>query len=160
MKRPATSNESDENYVISLCDQILEVTGSKQWRFEYLRGDTRNPDKPGRQLRVDVYYAKHNLVLEYRERQHTESVLFFDKPHKTTVSGISRGKQRTLYDQRRRDVLEEHGVLLIEIEFSDLPHHKTRKRLLREKEKDLIILKKILEDHLKIRKPRVGQKQY
>lgn len=136
----AKRNESDEFYVIDLCDEILGVKASRQHKFDFLRGD----GTPGRRLPVDAYYPTLNTVIEYRERQHTESVAFFNK--ETTVSGVSRDEQRRIYDQRRREVLPEHGIKLIEISYSDLKHNK-QKRLLRERTYDLAILQNILENN-------------
>ncbi|MCZ2156834.1 MAG: hypothetical protein LC114_23550, partial [Bryobacterales bacterium] len=96
---------SDEAYVIDLCDEILGQSALRQYRFPFLLGDG------GKALPVDAYYPRLNLVVEYRERQHTESVKFFDR--RMTVSGVHRSEQRQLYDQRRRDILPKHGITLI-----------------------------------------------
>jgi len=118
----------DEAYVLELCDIILGVIGIRQHRFDFLRGD---PGKRGicRRLPVDAYYPDHGLVVEYRERQHTEPVAIMDR--RQTISGCSRGEQRRRYDERRRIVLREHGIRLVELDYSMFSHDK-RKRLLRE----------------------------
>lgn len=67
----------------------------------------------------------------------------FDKPDKITVSGVSRGEQRKIYDQRRRDVLRKKRIKLIEIDFTDFEYD-SRNRILRDKVKDLEIIKKKL----------------
>jgi hypothetical protein len=99
---------SDEAYVIDLIDELLQQKGHRQHRFDFLMGD---PGKDGRRakLPVDVYYPSLNLVVEYREYQHTNAVKFFDKPDKITASGVPCGEQRKIYDQRRRDALPEQG---------------------------------------------------
>lgn len=134
----AQRKDSDEFYVIDLCDEVLGAKASRQHKFDFLRGD----GTPSRKLPVDAYYSEHNLVVEYRERQHTESVAFFNK--KTTVSGVSRDEQRRIYDQRRRDVLPKHGIRLVEISFSDLKHD-SRKRLVRDRQNDLAVIKRLLQ---------------
>lgn len=106
--------DSDENYVIDLCDEVLQLNASRQHKFDFLNGDLGKNGK-SRKLPVDSYYDELNLVVEYRERQHTDSVTHFDKPHKMTISGVHRGEQRKIYDQRRREVLPKHGIQLIEI---------------------------------------------
>ena len=106
--------DSDEAYVIDLCDQVLGQRAIRQHRFPFLMGDG------GRPLPVDAYYPGLNLVVEYRERQHTESVQFFDR--RMTASGVYRGEQRRLYDQRRRDVLPRHGITVLEVNYFDLAH--------------------------------------
>jgi hypothetical protein len=113
---------SDEAYVVDLCDTALGRKAVRGHRFSFLVGDT------GAALPVDAYYPDLDLVVEYRERQHSEAVTFFDK--KLTCSGVSRGAQRIIYDQRRRDHLPTHGITLVELDYSDFPHD-SRKRLKR-----------------------------
>src|SRR6185437_12170205 len=107
----------DEHYVIDLCDEVLHLKALRQHRFDFLCGD---PGKNGvcRRLPVDAYYPQLNLVIEYREKQHTEPVKFFDKPHRLTCSGCTRDEQRRRYDQRRSEVLKQHGITLVEVEYS------------------------------------------
>ena len=82
---------------------------------------------------VDAFYPTLNLVIEYREKQHTEEIKLFDQ--RQTVSGVSRGEQRKIYDQRRRDVLPEYNIKLIEFGYEEFEHNYT-KRLIRNKIKD------------------------
>jgi hypothetical protein len=124
----------DEDYVIDLCDEVLNLTAKRQFRFPFLLGDTGIP------LPTDAYYAEQNLVVEYRERQHTESVGFWNK---MTASGVLRDEQRSRYDQRRREILPQHGIRLVEISYADLPHN-SKKRLLRDKSVDIEIIRKLL----------------
>ena len=122
---------SDEYYVIGLCNEVLGQTASQQHRFEFLRGDT------GRKLPVDAYYEQLNLVVEYCEPQHTEAAPFFDR--RMTVSGVSRGEQRRIYDQRRRDELSRHQIHLVEIHYSDFG---SSKRLKRDRMHDIEVVKR------------------
>lgn len=124
---------SDEHYIIDLCDEILGQSASRQHRFDFLRGDTGVP------LPVDAYYPKLNLVIEYYERQHTESTPFFDR--KETVSGVSRGEQRRIYDHRRQELLPQFGIKLVIISYSDFGFSK---KLVRNRKRDLHIVRDIL----------------
>jgi hypothetical protein len=110
----------DEDYVIDLCDQLLDAKASRQHRFDFLRGD---PGRNGlcRKLPVDAYYPELNLVIEYRETQHFEAVKHFDKPDRLTCSGCTRSEQRRLYDQSRKDVLHERGIKLVELRSRGRP---------------------------------------
>lgn len=128
---------SDEYYVINLCNEVLGREASKQHKFDFLKGDS------GRRLPVDAFYQDLNLVVEYCESQHTESVPFFDR--KETVSGVSRGEQRKLYDERRRNILPEHGIKLIEIHYSDFGE---AKHIQRDYKKDKEIVRRLLKDFL------------
>ena len=126
--RGGNRRDSDEAYMLDLCDEVLGRRCLRQHRFDFLLGDSGSP------LPVDGYYPDLRLVIEYRERQHTEAVPFFDR--RQTVSGVSRGEQRRIYDQRRRDVLGEQGITLLELSFEGFVHS-ARKRLLRDRERDL-----------------------
>jgi len=78
---------------------------SRQQRFPRLLGD---PGVNGASvaLPVDGYWHDLRLIVEYRERQHDKATPFFDKPDRLTVSGVHRGEQRRLYDERRgREIL-------------------------------------------------------
>jgi len=130
----STRTESDENYILDLCDEVLNKKGIRQYRFDFLRGDT------GVKLPIDIYYPELNLVIEYREYQHDNPVKHFDKPDILTVSGVHRGEQRKSYDQRRRDVLPQNGIQLIEFSFTDFQFY-NRHRIVRSKERDLNLVK-------------------
>jgi hypothetical protein len=101
--------ESDETYVLDLCDEVLAERGSRQHRFDWLVGD---PGRSGRRVRlpVDSFWAGHRLVVEYREVQHDRPVAHFDKPHRLTVSGVHRGHQRAIYDARRDVEIPAHDL--------------------------------------------------
>lgn len=121
--------DSDEYYVIDICDKVLGLTASRQHRFDFLVGDT------GRKLPVDAYYKELNLVVEYCESQHTESTPFFD--NKQTVSGVSRGEQRRRYDSRRAEVLPKYGIKLLSISYTEFG---TTKKIKRDYNKDKEII--------------------
>jgi len=141
------SDGKDEKYVIDLCDLILGLTSSRQHKFEFLLGD-KNTKGLQAKLPVDCFYHKLGLVIEYREKQHSEGVSFFDKTGKVTVSGVDRGQQRRIYDDRRRTCLPANGIELIEISYFDLVHD-SQKRLKRDKERDEGVLRKILRKYIK-----------
>ena len=124
---------SDEFYVIGLCNEALGLQAKQQYKFPFLLGDS------GRALPVDAYYRDLNLVVEYYERQHTEEVKFFNR--RMTVSGVSRGEQRKLYDDRRRTELPKHGIKLVVIKYTDFGCSKT---LIRNHDADLKVVKEIL----------------
>jgi hypothetical protein len=132
---------SDEHYIIGLCDQVLGERALRGHRFDFLRGD---PGKHGSaRLPVDAFYEHRNLVVEYYERQHCEAVPHFDKPDRITVSGVSRGEQRRVYDERRRTVLPQHGVDLIVLKYNQFSVNSNGK-LRRLTSGDLIVIKSAL----------------
>jgi hypothetical protein len=137
-KKGSSRIDSDEYYVIGLCNEVLKMEALQQYCFEFLLGDT------GRMLPVDAYYEDLNLVIEYYESQHTESTPFFD--NKKTVSGVSRGEQRRLYDERRRTELSKHGIKLVILRYSDFG---TTKRLKRDnREHDIEVVRKKLAEFI------------
>jgi len=132
-------NSKDEHYVLDLCDKALGLTSSRQHKFDFLLGD-RNAKGVAAKLPADSFYQKLNLVVEYCERQHTESVKFFDKPNKMTVSGVHRGEQRKIYDDRRKDVLPKKNIHLVEISYSDFNYDR-QKKIIRNPMTDVEIVK-------------------
>lgn len=134
--------DSDEHYVIDLCDEILGLKGSRQHRFDFLRGDA------GTKLPIDVYYESLKLVIEFNEQQHTKAVKHFDKPDQLTVSGVHRGEQRKLYDKRKRDVLPQYGIIVIDLSYFDFACD-ARGKIHRDKVKDLEVVKNFLKNMIK-----------
>jgi hypothetical protein len=134
---------SDEDYVLDLCDRILEEGGLRQHRFEWLVGD---PGANGRvvKLPVDGYWPIANVVVEYRERQHDQPVRHFDKPDRLTVSGVHRGLQRAMYDARRDEQIPAHDIRLVIIKPNDLDAT-PRGRLRRSEENDLRVIRRLLQ---------------
>ena len=134
----------DEKYILDICDEVLTHKSCRQHRFPFLLGD---PNKKGnrRKLPVDAFYPCLNLVIEYREKQHSEPVTLFDK--RETVSGCSRGAQRKIYDQRRREILPEHGIRLIEFSYDEF-EYRGNKRLVRNERKDLELVRRKLQNYI------------
>lgn len=132
-------------YVLDLCDKVLGLTSSRQHKFDFLLGDMgKNGQR--RKLSVDSYYENLNLVIEFYEKQHTENVENFDKRNKMTISGVHRGEQRKIYDERRRQVLPQNNIKLIEISYSDFNFNK-QKRIIRDLKHDPEIVKQKLIDY-------------
>jgi hypothetical protein len=125
----------DEHYVIDLCDKVLRLRAKRQHRFDFLRGDT------GRTLPVDTYYPTLSLVVEFRERQHFESVPLFDQ--RIVAGGITRKQQRQRYDLRRRRVLPKHGLRIVELTCTQFECD-GRLRLTRNQRADRIVVKAAL----------------
>jgi hypothetical protein len=139
-------SNKDEQYVLDICDKVLQQTSSRQHKFDFLFGDT-NSNGTAAKLPVDAYYEKLKLVVEYRERQHTESVTFFDKPDRMTVSGVHRGEQRKIYDERRRNLIPKNGLTLVEISYTDF-NFDNQKRIIRNEKEDTEVIKKLLQTYV------------
>ena len=107
--------KSDEKYVLDLAAEVLAEPDYRwQHRFPTLLGDPGQDGRP-RPLPVDGYFPRHQLVIEYWERQHSAPVPIMDEG--TTVSGISRGHQRRLYDQRRQAWAKANGLRFVILDY-------------------------------------------
>lgn len=141
----AISN-SDEHYVLTLCDELLHSKAARKHKFDFLLGDYHRDEVTRSILPVDAYYQAHNLVIEFTESQHTESVNSSDKPEKLTVSGVSLSEQRKIYDERRKKGLTSHDINLLVIDYSAFVCDNNQK-LIRDKEKDLEVLSTLLKEY-------------
>lgn len=132
--------DSDEHYALDLCDEVLGVPGIRQARLDWLRGDPAPRLPRGVKLPVDGYWPDLGLVVEFQEEQHSQPSPFFDRRH--TVSGMGRGEQRRLYDERKRILIPEHGLKLVVIEKSEFTL-KSR-RIARDHARDLLVVRRHL----------------
>ena len=137
----------DEYYVLDLCDDALNLTASRQHTFDFLLGDLHKDGVSRTKLPVDAYYESLNLVVEFLEKQHTEPVTHFDKPDIMTVSGVSRGEQRKIYDQRRNELIPKNNIGLITISYSDFEFN-SQKIIVRNKSLDLEMVKNLLSKYI------------
>jgi ATP adenylyltransferase len=125
--------ESDEKYILDLVAEVLAEPDYRwQHRFPTLLGDP-GLDGKRRPLPVDGYFPRHKLIVEYWERQHSAPVPIMDEG--STVSGVSRGHQRRLYDQRRQTWAEANGLRLVILDYRGFESDKYG-RLLRDPARD------------------------
>lgn len=129
--------DSDEHYVMGLCDEVLGSTGQRQSHFPWLLGDLSTTTGCRRQLPVDGYWSSENLVVEFQEKQHTEAVPIFDR--RETVSGVPRGEQRRLYDERKAKLIPESGLRLVVIHKSEFITR--RDKIVRDHDRDLAVVR-------------------
>lgn len=138
---PATpgGHRGDQVYVTDLVARLRGDEPMREHRFPWLHGDT------GHHLPVDAYFPGHQLVLEYRERQHLaerpDSFGLWDR--RMTVSGVNRREQRARYDRLREAEIQRHGLTLVIVNADDLTVDR-RGRLLRAERADLEALQRVL----------------
>ncbi|GAA2175679.1 hypothetical protein GCM10009846_26500 [Agrococcus versicolor] len=127
--------DSDEHYVLTLCEQIIGLRSLRQYAFDWLRAD---PDARGsrRRLPVDAYWPERSLVAQYFEG----AIRPLAEIEGEALS--DRTRQRLAYDERRRTQLALYGIQLVEISSEQLAHRRTR--LLRDDVHDRIVLEPIL----------------
>ena len=133
--------DSDEHYVLDLCDEVLGVPARRQQRFDWLRGDPSPRGSRKATLPVDAYWPHLGLVVEFQEEQHSQPSPFFDR--RQTVSGVGRGEQRRIYDARKRTLIPEQGLRLVVIEKSDFVVKS--KRIVRDRARDMAVVRQCLE---------------
>jgi diadenosine tetraphosphate (Ap4A) HIT family hydrolase len=107
--------DSDEKYILDLVAKILAEPDYRwQHRFPTLLGD---PGQDGRRrpLPVDGYFPRHQLIVEYWEKQHSAPVPIMDDG--ATISGMSRGHQRRLYDRRRQAWANANGLRFVILDY-------------------------------------------
>jgi ATP adenylyltransferase len=133
--------ESDEKYILDLVARILAEPDYRwQHRFPTLLGDPGRDGKR-RTLPVDGYFPRHRLIVEYWERQHSSPVTIMDDG--TTVSGVSRGHQRRLYDQRRQAWADANNMRLVILDHRGFETD-SQGRLRRDPARDLRIIAEAL----------------
>ena len=133
--------DSDEKYILDLVAEILAEPGYRwQHRFPTLLGD---PGRDGRcrPLPVDGYFPRHQLIVEYWEKQHSAPVPIMDDG--ATISGVSRGHQRRIYDQRRQTWANANGLRFVILDHRGFDTDK-RGRLQRDPACDRQIIAKAL----------------
>ncbi|WP_144720148.1 hypothetical protein [Agrococcus jejuensis] len=123
---------SDEHYVLSLCEQIVGRRALREFAFDWLRAD---PDARGtrRKLPVDAYWPEFAAAAQY----YAGPII----PDLATAS--ERTLQRIAYDQRRRTELARYRIELVEISSEQLAHRGTK--LLRDAEHDISVLRPLVE---------------
>ena len=85
--------DSDEFYVLDLCDELIGIRCSRQHTFPWLVGDVSSKTGRRRRLPVDGFWGEIGLIVEYAESQHDKPTPHFDKPDQHTISGVHRGIQ-------------------------------------------------------------------
>lgn len=138
---------SDEYYLIGLCNELLSEEASHQHTFDFLVGDKHKRNKTRTELPLDAYYLGLNLAIEFIAAEENLSA----DAEKLTVSGVTRNEQRKIYAQRKRDVLAENEINLLVINYADFECDSEHK-LIREKKGDVKLLKQKLKDYLKKKK--------
>jgi hypothetical protein len=141
--------DSDESYVIDLCDIVLNLKANRKKRFGFLLGDLHQDGKSRTKLPVDSHYDSLNLVVELMEKEDTNDAAFKDKPNGMTASGVNRDKQRKLYDSRKRELIPKKGINLVIVSHDDFKFD-SNKKIVRDKEKDLKTIEKILKDYVAV----------
>lgn len=136
--------DNDAFYLLNFCDDILGVEGSREHRFDWLRGDLSERTGRSMTLPVDGYCEDLKLVVEIMESQHYVPTPYFDKPNVMTVSGVHRGLQRRLYDQRKVELIPLHDLKLIVIPITAFEVR--GKKIKRNPDRDVDVVRRMLNE--------------
>jgi hypothetical protein len=120
----------EEEYVIDLCDEALDKKALRHHKFEFLLGDLHRNGKTRSQIPCDAYYPDLKMVVEFNGYPHSKE-------------SKARQEQSLLYAQRKREVLEEHKIRLLEINY-DLFGLNEKNQILRNKSEDFEKVKTLL----------------
>lgn len=142
----AARENSDDNYLINLCDEVLLEKASRQHRFDFLLGDFHKDGITRTALSVDAFYKEHNLVIELLGNRQPEAIDYEENSDRITASGITRSQQRKIYEERKRKGVLAKNINLIVIDYSLF--ESADNRLARDKEKDLKIIQELLSEYL------------
>jgi len=135
---------SDEYYLVGLINEIFNTRASHQHTFDFLLGDYHKNGKTRTELPLDAYYKDLNLVIEFLDKQNSDSI----NRDKMTISGVTRAEQREIYRLRKQSVLKGNDINLIEIDYAKFDCD-DEQMLSRNKDKDISILKEILKHYVK-----------
>ena len=130
---------SDETYVIALCDKVLSLKADRHKRFDFLLGD----------LHKNAYYEELQLVVEYKEIQNFRPLAIRDEEDdEENTNTVTREELRRIYDERRVKVLPKNGISMVIISYSDFVFN-DKNKIIRMEENDLEIVEKALIDFRK-----------
>ena len=105
--------ERTADYVIKLVEEIIGEKAAREQRFPWAQGDPSTRTRRAAMLPFDAVWESRKLIVEIDEDQHREATPHFDKPDRLTVSGVHRGHQRRIYDERRRAAAVREGYTLV-----------------------------------------------
>lgn len=93
---------------------------------------------------MDGNWESLGLVVEVMESQHYLPTPHFDKPDVVTVSGMHRGLQRRLYDERKAELILRHGLRLIALPITAFEVR--GKKIKRNPERDIEVVRSVLSE--------------
>lgn len=134
-QRLLTIQNSDEYYLVNLCDELLEQKASRKHTFDTIVGSLHKRGKGRTKLPLDAYYEDLKLVIEFfREQVAIEDL---DEAEQARLVQIKR------YDQIKKKAILKRELHLVEINYSTFACDEAGK-LVRDLEKDQNILKGML----------------
>lgn len=125
---------SDEFYLVNLCDELLKEKASRKHTFDTLVGRLHKKGKTRTKLPLDAYYENLKLVIEFFKKNDSK-----DTDERTA--------QRKFYDQRKKAVIEKKKIKVVDVNYA-LFECDEHDKLVRNKEKDCTVLKAVLKEFI------------
>lgn len=130
---------SDENYLLDLCDELLEQKASRKHTFDTLVGNLHKRGKGRTKLPLDAYYKDLKLVIEFFQKEKNFEDL--DEKEQARVTQIK------YYDELKKEAVLNKKFRYMKINYAQFECNENDK-LIRNTENDTIVLKDILKDFL------------
>jgi len=128
---------SDEFYLVNLCDDLLEQKASRKHTFNTLVGDQHKRGKGRTKLPLDAYYEDLKLVIEFSVKNDIAEEL--DEKEQARILQIKR------YKELKKKAIVKKDLRLIEINYTSFACDETNK-LIRNTEQDKEVLRSLLKD--------------
>lgn len=130
---------SDENYLLNLCDELLDKKASRKHTFDTLVGNLHKRGKGRTKLPLDAYYQELKLVIEFFQKEKNFEDL--DEKEQARITQIK------YYDELKKEAVLNKKFRYMKINFAQFQCNENDK-LIRNTENDIIVLKQILKDFL------------
>lgn len=130
---------SDENYLLDLCDELLAQKASRKHTFDTLVGNLHKRGKGRTKLPLDAYYKDLKLVIEFFQKERSFEDL--DEKEQARVTQIK------YYDELKKEAVLNKKFRYMKINYAQFECNENDK-LIRNTENDTIVLKDILKDFL------------
>lgn len=131
---------SDENYLLDICDELLTQKASRKHTFDTLVGNLHKRGKGRTKLPLDAYYKDLKLVIEFFQKDKPSEEL--DEKEQARVTQIK------YYDTLKKEAVLNKSFRYMKINYAQFECNETDK-LVRNTENDTIVLKDLLKDFLK-----------
>ena len=131
---------SDEFYLVSLCDELLGQEASRKHTFDTLVGNLHKRGKERTKLPLDAYYEDLKLVVEFFRKN--EVLEDLDDKEQARINQIKH------YDQLKKKAILKKDLRLMQINYASFECGEINK-LIRNTEHDKQILRGVLKDFLK-----------
>ncbi|WP_298426846.1 hypothetical protein [uncultured Kordia sp.] len=138
-QRKLAIKNSDENYLLDMCDELLDQKASRKHTFDTLVGNLHKRGKGRTKLPLDAYYKDLKLVIEFFQKEKNFEDL--DEKEQARITQIK------YYDELKKEAVLNKKFRYMKINYAQFECNENGK-LIRNTENDTIVLKNILKDFL------------